>query len=114
MVLERIRERIKTKTGSWIEAERTVIPLEYYHELEKELERVKEELRKVKEENMKLHEENNRLRAQMAIIAEEVKREPDYCPKCGWTAFNKVFRPTSEGWRVVGKLCFHCGYFKKW
>ena len=62
MVLERIRERVKTRMGIPIEVERRVVDAELYYELQTQLERLKEELRKLREENMKLHEENEKLK----------------------------------------------------
>ncbi|GEM_PF-5445923 len=41
-MMERIRERFKIKLGVPVEVERTVVPLEYYRELQRELERLKD------------------------------------------------------------------------
>jgi len=112
-MFERIKEKIRISNIP-VEVERTVVPISQYQELEKELERLKEELKKLREENEQLKTENANLKLQIAIPEEEVKREPDICPRCGWTALNKVFRPTSQGWECVGKLCFHCYYFEPW
>ena len=104
-MFERIREKIKTKVGVPIEVEKTVIPIEYYRELEAEVARLKNEIKKLKEENMELRAENERLKA-MALPEED---NVEYCYHCGWHGRKKIYMVTTKGLECIGKYCMHCG-----
>ena len=63
MMLERIKEKIRSKTGIPVEVERKVVDVSLYYELQAEVERLKKELRELKQEN-------ERLRTELKLIVE--------------------------------------------
>ena len=114
-MFERIREKIRSKTGIPIEVERKVVDANLYYELQRELERLKDEIKKLREENEQLKTENAQLRTKYRDVEfYDLKHYQPYpCPVCSDGKLLPVFIFYEGEPEKYGYICNHCGHFEK-